>query len=59
MKYSSFEEWFDEVEGYGLRSERCIDELSGGSIKDPRPLDPRIEKWLRAAFDAARDAGGK
>lgn len=36
--YASFEDWFHELEGFGLRSERAEGDIA----------------WLRAAFDAGR-----
>lgn len=39
-----FEEYFHELEGFGLRSERFYD--------DVRTADPEImTRWLRAAFE--------
>lgn len=51
MKYSNFEDWFYEIENYGMRWERFESEFS--------ELDhvkrERIIEWLRAAWDCARE----
>lgn len=46
-----FEDWFNELECFALRSERFFDEF--------RKLDPYIIKWLEASFDAGFEAGKK
>ena len=47
MKYAKFEDWFDEIENYGFRSERFLDEF-----KDMSP--ERAIEWLRAAFECGK-----
>jgi hypothetical protein len=39
--YPTFNDWFDEIENFSLRSERC-------------PLDDDGIAWLKAAFEAGR-----
>jgi hypothetical protein len=47
VKYEKFEDWFNEIENYGMRSERFSEEL--------RNITPqRAEEWLRAAWKTAR-----
>ena len=46
-KYENFEDWFDELEGFGMRSERCL------SFFDETEQH-MLMLWLRAAFDSAR-----
>lgn len=49
-QYKKFEDWFDEIENYGTRSERFDDEFSMlGEVKRERMIE-----WLRAAWDCAR-----
>jgi hypothetical protein len=54
VRYPNFEDWFDESEGYCLRSERFYDSLTqfnseGGKLAN-------IDVWLRAAFEAGQEA---
>ena len=49
MTYDIFEEWFDELESFSLRSERFLDVLDRGA-----PYNDMVI-WLRAAFDAGRE----
>lgn len=50
-KYTEFEDWWNEVESFSLRSERFHESMQqfseSGKIVN-------FELWLRAAFDAAR-----
>ena len=48
----TFEDWFNEIENFGLRSERFyeqLDLLAGGAPQDG------IINWLRAAYTAGRE----
>lgn len=49
-KYETFEDWFDEVENYGTRSERFLSVLP-----DDIMLSDSMILWLRAAFDCGRE----
>lgn len=49
MTYDNFEDWFDELEQFSLRSERFVCDL-----ERDRPNE-LIFEWLRAAFDAGRE----
>lgn len=51
--YNTFEEWFNELEGFGFRSERLYETLVDQSHPDFRA---QLGQWLRAAFDAGRSA---
>ena len=52
MKEDAFDSWWNDLEGYGLRSERCFDELrSSNSVQDEI-----ITSWLRAAWNTAIEA---
>lgn len=44
----SFNEWFNEVEAFGLRSERFYDECD--------PPNELFEKWLKAAYEQGAKA---
>jgi hypothetical protein len=48
QKYEKFEDWFDEIENYGYRSERFYEEFQRMSVD-------RVEQWLRAAWYCARE----
>lgn len=41
-------EWLHEYEGYGLRSERLLDDIATG---DPK----RIIEWLKAAYEVGKE----
>jgi hypothetical protein len=47
-QYESFDSWYYEQEGHGLRSTRAITELLIGAPE-------QIRQWLEAAFKAGRD----
>jgi hypothetical protein len=46
-KYETFDDWFNELEGFGMRSERFLDELV--NIHPSRAIE-----WLQAAWECAR-----
>lgn len=48
LKYEKFEDWFNEIENFASRGERFYEELQH------MPVD-RIELWLRAAWECARE----
>jgi hypothetical protein len=48
--YKSFEDWFDEMEGFGFRSERIHSDLQC-AFADPFKRSQVIQKWLRIAWD--------
>ncbi len=51
----SFNEWFNELEGYSLRSERFLDSLDAFTSKEA--LAKSMILWLKAAYDqGCRDA---
>lgn len=47
-----FEEWFHQIENYGLKSERFYEDLWCSMI--PPQKDRIMIEWLRAAFEAGR-----
>lgn len=49
MTYDNFEDWFDELESFSLRSERFLVD-----VERNKP-DQVLVEWLRAAFDAGRE----
>ena len=49
MTYDTFEDWFDELESFSLRSERFLVD-----VERNKPDQVMIE-WLRAAFEAGRE----
>lgn len=52
-QYESFEDWYYELENYGLRMERFHSSLEDKFTSDAGKL-VNLEIWLRAAFDSAR-----
>jgi hypothetical protein len=50
-KYKTFDDWFDEIENYGMRMERFHDEFA---MLDYVKRERMIE-WLRAAWQCARE----
>lgn len=48
-----FEDWFDEVEVFGLRSERFFDDLY--AYKFDGVDAAHLVKWLKAAYNAGHD----
>lgn len=49
--YNNFTDWFDEIENYGMRSERFHDEFSAlDYVKRQRMIE-----WLQAAWYCARE----
>ena len=48
-KYSTFKDYFDEIENFATRGERFYDEFS-----DPMTVDRAIQ-WLEAAFKCGRE----
>lgn len=53
--YDSFDDWFQELEGYALRSERFYEGL--GQFQSDAGYRANLLLWLRAAFDAGRSTG--
>ncbi len=55
-KYQTFEDWFNEIEGNGFRSERVYDEsleyVEDGLLKAHNIY---LIKWLKAAFEAGKE----
>ena len=50
VRYKQFEDWFNEQESYGLRSERFF------SLVPFRAREAELlGKWLEAAFNAGRE----
>jgi len=50
-KYEKFEDYFDEIEGYGLRNERFFWEFEEIPIERRRCM----KEWLKAAFECGRE----
>lgn len=48
LKYDTFDDYFNEIENYGMRSERFYEELKGMSPQ-------RAVQWLRAVWECARE----
>jgi hypothetical protein len=54
--YPTFEDWWNEIESFSLRSERFFESMTQFS-ETGKPVN--AELWLRAAFDAARTQQGE
>jgi hypothetical protein len=50
-QYPTFDDWWNEVESFGLRSERFHESMTQFSDTG-KPVN--VELWLRAAFESAR-----
>jgi hypothetical protein len=50
-QYPTFEDWWNEVESFSLRSERFHESIT--QFSDAGKL-VNVEVWLRAAFESAR-----
>jgi hypothetical protein len=48
----SFDDWFYEVENYGLRAERFYEDLQR-AMDDPT----RMVEWLKAAYEQGKNHG--
>ena len=51
----TFEEWFHELESYGLKSERFYESL--GAFNDKQALAISMVAWLKAAYYAGKAEG--
>jgi hypothetical protein len=49
--YLTFDDWWNEIESFGLRSERFYDSMQHFSNNGQTA---NIEVWLRAAFEAGQ-----
>jgi hypothetical protein len=58
VKYETFDDWFDEIEGYGFRSERFFNHLEMIIDNEPR-RSQFLTNWLRAAFESGRNPEDK
>lgn len=45
-----FDEYFNELEGYGLRSERFYDDMKYAKTAHCKNRDELLKYWLRAAY---------
>lgn len=45
----TFEDWFYELEGFGLRAERFYDDFIDGDME-------KMIKWLEAAYDSGKES---
>lgn len=50
-QYLTFEDWWNELESFGFRSERFYESMT--HFSDTGKL-VNVEVWLRAAFESAR-----
>lgn len=52
----TFEEWFNEIEGYALRSERFFGDLDHHK-PESQGSNKRMVEWLRAAYNVGYEQG--
>jgi len=52
VEYPTFEDWFEELEGFSFRSERFFQHLELAAT--PQERNEFCEKWLRTAFDMGK-----
>lgn len=50
--YNRFEDWFDEIENYGMRSERFFESLD--QFQSREGYNANLILWLRAAFESGK-----
>jgi hypothetical protein len=53
-QYANFEDWFDELENYNMRSERFFESL--GQFKEGKLYQRNLIIWLEAAFQAGKES---
>ncbi len=53
-KYPDFDSWWNELEGYSMRSERFFESMKQFSTTGT-PVNLRL--WLEAAFNAGKSQG--
>jgi hypothetical protein len=53
-QYINFEDWFDELESYSMRSERFFESL--GQLKEGQLYQRNLILWLESAFQAGRES---
>jgi len=53
-QYTNFEDWFDELESYSMRSERFFESL--GQFKEGQLYQRNLILWLESAFQAGRES---
>ena len=59
MSYKEFNNWFHELEGYCLRSERFYADFTDAindAVNRREGMTKQMEKWLRAAFEAGKES---
>ena len=52
---AKFQEYFNQLEGYGLRSERFYEEFESGIMREKRIIEWLEVAYLRGARDMAQD----
>ena len=52
VEYETFEDWFEELEGFSFRSERFFQHLE--LVRTQQERNEFCEKWLRTAFDMGK-----
>ena len=53
MKYKNFEDWFDELEGYGFRSERFFSDVE---CLDSFHKNVALREWLKTAWELGKQS---
>lgn len=53
----TFDDWLDEIEGFGLRRERLYADLDLADV--PADARTRVLEWLRAAYEVGHDEGAR
>jgi hypothetical protein len=57
VEYPTFEDWFNEIENFGYRSERFFQHLE--LLTTERERREFCENWMRAAFECGRNPEDK
>ena len=53
MKYKNFEDWFDELEGYGFRSERFFSDVGNS---DSFMRIGLLREWMKTAWELGKQS---
>jgi hypothetical protein len=56
QQYLTFEDWWNEIEGFAIRSERFHESMTQFSNTGKLV---NLELWLQAAFEAGQSSGAK
>jgi hypothetical protein len=53
MKYKTFDDWFDELEGFAFRSERFF---SDAQCPDPFHKNGILREWMKTSWELGKQS---